>query len=193
MLSEKETLKKYLDRSLDALLWKIDGLGERDVRWPHTPTGTNLLGLVKHVGTMVYEYFGAVFDRPPGEPMPWIRPGAEVNADMWATAEESKEWVIDFYRRAWTHANATIDELELTARGRVPWWRAGRQDVTLHQIMVHVIDEAARHAGHADIIREGIDESRGLNVNNTNLPDESDEWWREYVEKLKRTADEAGT
>lgn len=193
MLSEKEILKKYLDTQLDALLWKLDDLNEKDARWPHTPTGTNLLGLVKHVGTMVYEYFGGVFGRPAGEPMPWIKPDAEYNADMWATAEESKEWVIDFYHRARAHADATIDELELTAPGRVPWWASGRQNVTLHQILVHVIAEAARHAGHADIVRETIDGARGLSVNNSNLPDEPEQWWSEYVDKLKRTAEEAGS
>lgn len=192
MLSPKQTLKTYLQSGRESLLWKLDGLGERDVRWPHTPTGTNLLGLVKHVGSLEFEYFGSVFDRPADQPLPWLAPTAEVNADMWATAAESKEWVVDFYRRSWTHADSTIDALELDSPGRVPWWREGRQDVTLHRILVHMIDETARHAGHADIVREHIDGEAGLRANNTNLPDTDAQWWAHYVARLQATAEAAG-
>src|SRR5699024_3800604 len=99
MLGPKDTLRRYLQSHRDILLWKLEGLGERDVRWPRTATGTNLLGLVKHVASMEYEYFVAVFDRPAPESMPWLDDDAEDNADLWATADESKKWVIDAYRR----------------------------------------------------------------------------------------------
>ncbi|HEX6338275.1 MAG TPA: DinB family protein [Jiangellaceae bacterium] len=192
MATHKETLQKYLQAERDSLLWKLDGLDERDARWPMTPTGTNLLGLVKHVASMEFEYFGTVFDRPAGEPMPWLDSGAEVNADMWATVDQSRDWVVAFYRRACAHADRTIEALELDASGRVPWWRPDRQQVTLQQILVHVIDETARHAGHADIIRELIDGAAGLRAANTNLPDSDETWWSDYVERLRRVADEAG-
>lgn len=191
MLGPKEVLTKNLQTQREALVWKLDGLGERDVRWPMTPTGTNLLGLVKHVGSMAYDYFGVVFDRPKPEPMPWLEPGVEDNADMWATADQSREWIVDFYHRAWAHADTTIDALDLDAPGRVPWWRPGKQDVTLHQIMAHMIAETARHAGHADIVREMIDGQAGLRTDNSNLPDRESQWWADYVEKLRRTAEEA--
>lgn len=188
----KETLKRYLQAQREALLWKLDGLSEREVRWPITPTGTNLLGLVKHVGSMEFGYFGEVFGRPADEPLPWLEPEAEDNADMWATEDQSRDWVVAFYKRAWAHADATIDALDLEAAGRVPWWGSSRAEVTLHQIMVHVIAETARHAGHADILREISDGEAGLRAGGTNLPDHDSAWWAEYVAKLRRTAEAAG-
>lgn len=191
-MTHKEILKRYLQAGRDSLLWKLDGLGERQLRWPMTPTGTNLLGLVKHVGSMEFEYFGRVFDRPADEPLPWLDPDAEVNADMWATADQSRDWVVAFYQRAWAHADQTIDALELDAPGRVPWWRPGRQQVVLHEVLVRMIDETARHAGHADIVRELTDGAAGLRAANTNLPDRDENWWAEYVDRLRHVAEEAG-
>lgn len=191
MLGAKDTLKLYLQTSREALLWKLDGLGERDARRPLTASGTNLLGLVKHVGSMEFEYFGLVFDRPAPEPLPWLADDAEDNADMWATEDESLEWVLDFYRRSWAHADATIDALGLDDAGRVPWWPADRRDVTLHRILVHMINETARHTGHADIVREQIDGAIGLRRENTNLPEHDAQWWTGYVDKLERVADAA--
>ncbi|NED98052.1 DinB family protein [Phytoactinopolyspora alkaliphila] len=191
MLSPKDALKRYLQAHRDALLWKLDGLGEREVRWPLTDTGTNLLGLVKHVGSMEFGYFGEVFGRPADEPLPWLEPEAEDNADMWATADQSREWVVGFYRRAWAHSDSTIEALDLDAAGRVPWWGPENGDVTLHQIMVHVIAETARHAGHADILRELTDGGAGMRAGSTNLPNHESDWWTHYVARLRRTADEA--
>ena len=190
--TDKRILQKYLQDERDSLLWKLDGLSERDLRWPMTPTGTNLLGLVKHVASMEFEYFGVVFDRPAGEPLPWLAPDADINADMWATVDQSREWVAAFYRRSWAHADKTIDALELDAIGRVPWWPPERQEVTLHEILVRMVDETARHVGHADIIRELIDGAAGLRATNTNLPDRDEKWWADYVDQLRRVADQAG-
>jgi len=186
----KQTLTHYLQRQRDAMIFKLDGLSERDIRRPMTPTGTNLLGLIKHLGSLEFGYFGEVFGRPIDEPIPWLDDGAEDNADMWATADQSREWVIDFYRRAWAHAETTIDELELDAVGHVPWWGAD-SEVTLHRILVHVTAETARHAGHADIVRELIDGSAGLSPANSNLPGGGADWWQEYVARLQHIADEA--
>ena len=110
---------------------------------------------------MVFGYFGEVFDRRADEPLPWLDEGAEVNADMYAAADESPDDIRGLYERAWAHAAATIDALELGAVGRVPWWPAERGEVTLRRIIVHVIAETDRHAGHADILRELIDETTG--------------------------------
>lgn len=126
-----------------------------------TPTGTNLLGLIKHVASIELGYFGEVFDRPSNVPLPWFDDGAEINADLWATADESREEIIALYQRATGHADATIEALSLDAPSLVPWWPPERQHVTLHQILVHVSVEIARHAGHADIIRELIDGAAG--------------------------------
>lgn len=100
-------LRRYLQAARDALL-KLDGLPEYDIRRPMTPTGTNLLGLVKHLAGCELTYFGDTFGRLSDEPVPWFDDDAEPNADMWATADESREQVVGLYRRAWAHSDATI-------------------------------------------------------------------------------------
>lgn len=102
------------------MLWKLDGLSEYDIRRPLTPTGTNLLGLVKHIAGVELGYFGDTFGRPFfDEPPAWYTDGAEPGADMWATADESREQIAGLYRQAWQHADATIaarSRLERVAR-----------------------------------------------------------------------------
>jgi Protein of unknown function (DUF664) len=185
----KRIIHRYLDKQRTALRAKLDGIGERDVRWPMTPTGTNLLGLVKHVASNELSYFGEVFDRPSNVPQPWLDEGADLNADMWATAEESRKDILALYQQAAVHTDATIEALELESPGRVPWWPPERQQVTLQQIMVHVTVEIARHAGHADIIRELIDGAAG--DNDGNLPDQTPEEWAKYRLQLEQAASEA--
>ncbi len=185
----KETLHRYLRVQREALRWKLDGLGERESRLPGTPTGTNLLGLIKHMASMEYDYFGLVFDRPAPEPLPWLADDAEPNADLWATAEQSREWVLSFYDRACAHADGTIEALALDAGGTVPWWSPETRKVSLHRILVHVIAETARHAGHADIVREQLDGRSGLRVDNSNLPDQDAAWWSAYHDRLQRLAE----
>lgn len=189
MQTEKDVLATYLQSHREALLWKLDGLGEREMRLPVTPTGTNLLGLVKHVASTEAEYLGDVFGRPFPEPLPWMEETSEHNADMWATADESAAAISEFYRRVWAHSDATIDQLELDAVGAVPWWPADRRDVTLGHILVHVIAETARHAGHADIVRESIDGQTGLRRGNENLPPLDAAAWREHRAKLRAVAE----
>lgn len=188
----KSDLRRYLQAAREALLWKLEGLSEYDVRRPLVPTGTNLLGLVKHVASVESGYFGETFGRPFGEPLPWIDDGVEPNADMWATAEESREEIVGLYRRVWAHSDATIDTLDLDAIGHVPWWPADRSEVTLHRILVHVISETSRHAGHADIVRELIDGTVGMREGNDNMPPGDRSWWDNYRLKLERVAKEAG-
>jgi uncharacterized damage-inducible protein DinB len=189
----KDHLRHYLQVARDALLWKLDGLSEYDVRRPLTPTGTNLLGLVKHVASVELGYFGDTFGRPSDEPLPWYAPDAEPNADMWATADETREQIVGLYHRAWTHTDATIDALPLDAAGRVPHWPDERADVTLHQILVHVTTETHRHAGHADVVRELIDGTVGLRVDNDNMADGDRAWWTGYRDRLEGAARAAGT
>jgi hypothetical protein len=187
----KADLQRYLQAGREALVWKLDGLSEYDIRRPMTPTGTNLLGLVKHVAGVELGYFGDTFGRPLDEPPSWG--GAdEPTADMWATADESREYIIGWYHRAWVHADATIDALALDAIGKVPWWPDDRSEVTLHRILVHMIAETQRHAGHADIVRELIDGTAGLRPGNENLPPVDQAWWEDYRSQLERVAREAG-
>ena len=188
----KADLHRYLQIAREALLWKLDGLSDYDVRRPMVPTGTNLLGLVKHVASVEIGYFGETFGRPFAEPLPWFDEDAEPNADMWATPEESREQITGLYRRAWAHSDATIDALALADIGHVPWWPDDRSEVTLHRILVHMIAETDRHTGQADIVRELIDGAAGLRVDNDNLPTVEPTWWEDYRNRLELAARQAG-
>jgi len=187
----KANLHRYLQTGREALLWKLEGLSEYDVRRPVVPTGTNLLGLVKHVASVEAGYLGETFGRPFGEPMPWIEDDAEPNADMWATADESREHIVGLYRRVWAHSDTTVDALALDAIGHVPWWPDDRSEVTLHRILVHMIAETHRHAGHADIVRELIDGAAGLRDGNENMASD-DQGWQSYRSRLEDVAHSAG-
>ena len=152
----------------------------------------NLLGLVKHVASVEAGYLGDTFGRPSGESLPWLADDAEPNDDMWATADESREQILDLYRRVWANSDATIDAMALDATGRVPWWPDEHSTVTLHRILVHMIAETDRHAGHADIVRELIDGAAGLRDDNDNMAPGDATWWKDYRERLERVAQEAG-
>ncbi len=188
----KADLHRYLKVGREALLWKLDGLSEYDIRRPVVPTGTNLLGLVKHVASVEAGYFGDTFGRPFDEPLPWFDDAAEPNADMWATADESREQIVGLYHRVWAHSDATIDALALDAIGHVPWWPDDRNEVTLHQILLHMVAETHRHAGHGDIVRELIDGAVGLREGNDNMAPGDQAWWKSYRSRLERVAQEAG-
>jgi hypothetical protein len=186
----KAVLHRYLRATREDLVWKLDGLSEREARLPRTATGNNLLGLVKHCLNVEAGYFGPTFGREfptPGELVSDRAYEQDPQADWYAREDETKIGVIDLYRRVGRFADATIDQLPLDAPGRVPWWRPGRQAVTLHQIMLHVNCELARHAGHADILREQYDATIGLHPESTNIPEEHD--WPAYVTRLTALAD----
>jgi uncharacterized damage-inducible protein DinB len=191
VVDDKAILHRYLRASRADLLSKLDGLGEYDVRRPLTSTGTNLLGLVKHVAGVELGYFGDVFGRPAGRVLPWLADDAEPNADMWATAEETRQDIVELHRFSAAHSDATIEALPLDAVGEVPWWPPERRRVTLQQILVHVCVETARHAGHADILRELIDGTAGQRPGDPNLPRQSAEQWAEYRARLEAAAREA--
>jgi len=185
----KADLHRYLQAAREALVWKLDGLSEYDARRPMTPTGTNLLGIVKHVASVEAGYLGECFGRPFPEPMPWMDEDAGPNADMWARPDESLEDILGLYRRVWDHSGATVAALDLEARGSVPWWREGSREVTLHRILVHITTETDRHAGHADIVRELLDGAVGLRPGGENMPPGDGEWWSSYRTRLQQTAE----
>ncbi|MET9080013.1 DinB family protein [Streptomyces sp. NPDC004232] len=182
-------MKDYLHGELrvlrEAMLWKLDGLGEYDVRRPLTSTGTNLLGLVKHMSVWESRYFGEVFDRPFAEPLPRWDDAGERGADMWATEHETREEIIDRYRRVWEHADATITALAIDSPGHVPWWP--RPDVKLFNVLVHMLTETSRHAGHADILREQLDNSTGTTAEYA-LPQDDPAFWEAHCAKIERAA-----
>jgi hypothetical protein len=111
---------------------------------------------------------------------------------MWATGDESRAQIIALYHRAWEHADATITSLDLEAVGRVPWWADDKAEVSLHRVLVHVIAETNRHAGHADIVRELIDGAAGLRADSDNMAPGDAQWWADYRDRLESAARAAG-
>ena len=201
-----EFAKEYLHSDLRdrraTMLWKLEGLAEYDVRRPLTPTGTNLLGLIKHLTITEAWYFGEVFGRPFPERLPWRDDDADERADdaklaalfdhklqladMWATEDESRVEIVDRYRRMWAHSDATIAALDIDAPGHVPWWP--RPDVKLFNILVHVLNETNRHAGHADILREQLDGAVGTEAGSTALHGRDTTFWENHRAKIERAA-----
>jgi hypothetical protein len=186
---QKADLRRYLQQARDAMVWKLDGLSEYDIRRPLVPTGTNLLGLIKHLTGVELGYFGSTFGRPSPDEFEWDPddPSLDWNFDMYATTEEPRASIVDGYRRSWAHADTTIDALPLDAIGHVRHWPAEHNEVTLHQMIVRVIADSQRHAGHADIVRELIDGTAGLTPNSSNLPD-SGYSWQDHWNRVEATA-----
>ncbi|MET4622095.1 putative damage-inducible protein DinB [Arthrobacter sp. 2762] len=190
-MDDKATLLGYLRLRRADLLGKLDGLGEYDARRPLTPTGTNLLGLVKHVASVELGYFGETFGRPSGRELPWLADDAEPDSDMWVRASESRAEILELHHFSAAHSDATIHSLPLDAPGVVPWWSEEKRNVTLHQILVHMCVETARHAGHADIIRELIDGSAGQRPGDPNMPARNSEEWAGHRFRIEEAALEA--
>jgi hypothetical protein len=185
-----EFAKEYLHDDLrwirEALVWKLDGLCEYDIRRLLTFTGTNLLGLVKHSATWEARYFGEVFGRPFPEPLPRWDDEAANGTDLWVTEDETRDQIIGFYRRAWEHADATIGTLAIDVPGHMPWWP--RPDVKLLNILVHILTETNRHAGHADILREQLDSAVGTDAQSTSLQEYDAAYWEDHRAKIERAA-----
>ena len=144
----------YLDYHRDTLLMKIDGASDADLRRPMVPSGTTLLGLVKHLAYVERWWFQRVFA---GEDVrfPWSK--EDPDADFRIEPDETTEQVLDLYRgecdksRRITAAGSLDD---VSRREPDRWGRAG---FSLRWILVHMLEETARHNGHADILREQID------------------------------------
>jgi hypothetical protein len=171
-------------------VWKLDGLCDYDVRRPLTATGTNLLGLVKHKAYAEARYFGEVFGRPFPGPVPrWNDAGAWED-EHWVTEHETRADILELYRRVGEHSDATIDALVIDAPGYVPWWP--RPDVKLFNVMVHVLNDTTRHAGHADILREQLDGRTGTTAEYEDAIDAAArEAYRARVEQAAKAADPA--
>jgi len=187
-MDQKENLHRYLRLRRAELLAKLDGLDEYDVRRPMTPTGTNLLGLVKHVASVEIGYFGEVFGRPHAQPLPWLAEGSEPDADLWVTPDETRDQIVKLHHAAAAHSDATIEALPLDAPGEVPWWAEDRRQVTLQQILVHMCVETAQHLGHADILRELIDGAAGKGPGDPNLTRRSTADWASHRARIEAAA-----
>jgi len=182
----KADLHRYLQESRNGLLRALDGLSEYDARRPLTPTGTNLLGLVKHLVGVELGYLGDSVGRPAPVTLPWDEDGSVwENGDMWARADESREWLLDLYRTAWRHSDASLVALPLDAPAAPSWWPEDRRRTTFGHLLVRVVAETARHAGHADILREGLDGQGGPDRGSLGGP----EWWDGYLASVQAAAD----
>jgi uncharacterized damage-inducible protein DinB len=181
-----DLLLRYLQRERENLINTLDGLSDYDVRRPMTPSGTSLLGLVKHVATVEIGYFGDCVGRAFPEPIPWENEEAfEAGEDMYALADESREMLLDLYRKSWAFGDKNIRELGLDARADVQWWPEDRTPTTLGYLLVHMLSETAHHAGHADILRESIDGRGGRDHEDVG----DAEHWSEFVAKIQAAAD----
>jgi hypothetical protein len=186
MTDIKHELHRKLREERAAVLTKVEGVGEYDLRRPMTPTGTNLLGLVKHLASVEYRYLGDSFGRPAPETLSWVEDGSDwEGADMWAKADESSDYLLGLYRRAAAHGDQTIELLELDSPGSVPHWPEERRDTTLGVLIVRTLDETAHHAGHIDIVREMIDGRAGADQDETM----DEDYWRSYVAGIQAAAD----
>ena len=180
--------RRYLHEDLQwarqSVLDRLEGLSEYDLRRPLTVTGTSLLGLVKHLTLSEAVYLGDLFDRPFPERHPRFDDPDFRNRDwLWVGETESSNDVVDGYRRAWQHSGATIEALPIDASGGVPWWP--EPEVKLFNVMVHVLTETNRHAGHADILYEQLTAATG-----SAEPDIMNDWTahRARIEKAARHA-----
>ena len=185
----KAQLHQKLRSTREALVRKLDGLSQYDIRRPMTPTGTNLLGLVKHNAISDARYFGDVFGRPFAEPLPrWDDPAADF-VDHWATEGETRDGIVDLYERVWAHADATIEALRLDDRGYVPWWD---EEVPLFNVMAARLVDSVRHAGHADILRESVDGAVGVDAGGLPLHGRDDSYWEARRARIEDAARAAG-
>ncbi len=181
----KAHLQQKLQAAREALVWKLDGLSEYDIRRPMTPTGTNLLGLIKHNAISDARYFGDVFDRPFPEPLPrWDDPDAEF-VDHWATEHETRQDIVHLYRRVWAHTDATIEALTIDDLGFVPWWQ---ERVPLFNVMAARLVDVVRHAGHADILRETLDGAVGVGVDSATLHGRDIAYWQRRYAQIEGAA-----
>ena len=185
-----ETLVARVERELGSLIGKAEGVSEYDARRPLVPSGTNLLGLVQHTSAVTLGYVTEIFGRDPGWDMPYFADGAAEGADMWVAADVPREHVIALGRHTLEQVRLTGTELRIDSRGRVPWWPPERADVTLGVMLVHVLAEVSRHAGHADILREQVDGALGQRPDDPNLPGYDATGWSVFTATIQEAADQ---
>lgn len=142
---EKDTLVHFLDYLREAVVVKCDGLTAEQARWSPVPTGTSVLGLLKHLTMVEVAWFH------------WAFAGRDVRVpDSALSADDSIESVVAGYRSACADSNelvAACDDLDrLSARPAT-----APEPMSLRWVLAHMIEETGRHAGHADIVREQVD------------------------------------
>ena len=155
--SELDMLLAFLDYQRETMIWKLEGLTEEQARSVHSPKGNSIGGMVRHLAYVERSWFRRVFRGEQDLEVPWTK--EDPDADFRLSAEMTVDDVIGFYREEYATANdiarsaGSLDDRAVIEREGVR--------VTLRWILCHMIEETARHAGHADISREIIDGSVG--------------------------------
>ncbi|MGW5450041.1 mycothiol transferase [Streptomyces asiaticus] len=154
---------------------------------PHRATDRHSARLKNKLGGCLTWHVSRAFCSRSGR-RPW--PGLGYNgSDLWATEDETRDQIIGFYRRTWGHSDATINELPLDAPGHVPWWPEPYPNTNLFAVMVHVLGESIRHAGHADILRERLDGRTGVRAEHeTQIDEEARAAYCAKIEQAARSA-----
>lgn len=151
---ERTTLLAVLDWHRVALLRKVDGLDREALTRRLVPSETTLLGLVKHLAYVERWWFRRVFA---GEEVAVLMTPEDVAADFRVNEDETVAAIMTLYHDEVARARAIVDTAQLDDRAR----REGWTDRSLRWILAHMIEERARHCGHADILRELTDGSVG--------------------------------
>ncbi len=153
-LDERETLIAFIDSHRDAMLVKLDGLDREQLSRRVVPSRTTLLGLVKHLTLVEEWWFSCVLA---GGPEP-SEEADDPDSEWLITGDDDPEHIVAAYRAACTRSNEIARSVpSLAVHGPGPH----RPEISARWILVHMVDETARHAGHADIIRELIDGRTG--------------------------------
>ena len=155
--SEKTALLAFLEAQRASVLTIIEGLDEEALATPVVPSGWTPLGLIEHLGYAERHWFQEIVTGS-AEPVDWPD---DDHAPL--NTSRSPAVVYAFYRDQCARSNAVIASTPLTTPpvGRHPD-PLGAETTDLRRIMLHMIEETARHAGHLDIVRELIDGATGL-------------------------------
>jgi uncharacterized damage-inducible protein DinB len=160
-VGEKATLREYLSNYRLTLGMKCDGLDPEQLARRSVPPSTmSLLGLVRHMASVEHHWFERVLQGHPDRPRLY-RTADDRDADF--NAATGEQAVVDEAFASWkeqiARADAWLDELDEAELGReVP---LGDETVSIRDVLVHMVEEYARHAGHADLLRECIDGRTG--------------------------------
>jgi uncharacterized damage-inducible protein DinB len=159
--SEEETLLGFLDYHRDTLMTKIDGLSQDELGRTHPPTTMTLAGLVKHLAYVEDGWFDETFAGNP-VPSPWNQVDWSDDPDWeWHSAvDDDPETLRAIWNTSVARSKAAVSAAESLAQPSKQTGREGRP-FSLRWILCHMIEEYARHNGHADLLREAIDGSTG--------------------------------
>ncbi|WP_344382698.1 DinB family protein [Streptomyces thermolineatus] len=154
---ERETLRAFLDYHRATLAMKCDGLSDEELRRRSMPPSTlSLLGLVRHMAEVERAWFRRVIN---GEDVPLVWSDEGDYQVAYDASSSTRSEAFDAWRAEVEHARRIEREAEsLDVTGHQPRWG---EDVSLRLVMLHLIHEYARHNGHADFLREGIDGTVG--------------------------------